>query len=1032
MVENTGYAELHCNTNFSFLTGASHPEELIIQADRLGYQALAITDECSVAGVVKAFRAIEDEKLAIKLIVGSEFLLEGETLVLLCPNKEGWVELCTLITTGRTRSPKGKYRIEREDFNKIAHCLCIWVPCYPGSNRDQAGFASWLKKRFPRRLWIGASRLLRPQEQAYLSKIETLSEQLNCPVVSTNHVQMHDTSRQPLHDVLTAIRTNTPISQCGTTLCGNTEKVLKPLDKLAKLYPTAWLEETRRVAGRCYFSLDELRYQYPAELVPPGFTATSWLRHLVERGIRERFGRNLKPQIRETIEKELTLIAELQYEYFFLTIHDIVHFARSRQILYQGRGSAANSVVCYCLGITAVNPEQINVLFERFISKERNEPPDIDVDFEHQRREEVFQYIYQKYGRNRAALAATVITYRFKSALRDVGKALGICETQLDFFIKNINHRDRSLDKTEQLSSLGLSTTSHTGQWLLKLVNEIKGFPRHLSQHVGGFVISAGPLHELVPIENAAMADRTVIQWDKDDLETLKLLKVDILALGMLTAIRKTLDLLEIHHRRRLTLADIGNMGDDPKVYNMLQHGDSVGVFQIESRAQMSMLPRLKPKSYYDLVIQIAIVRPGPIQGDMVHPFLRRRWGIEKVSYPSEEVRGVLERTMGVPIFQEQVIQLAMVAAGFTGGEADQLRRAMASWKKTGYLEKFRSKLIDGMESRGYPSHFAEQLYRQIQGFGEYGFPESHSASFAVLAYVSSWLKYYYPAAFYCGLLNSQPMGFYSPSQLIQDAIRHQVEVLPVCINNSEWDHTLTATPRGMAIQLGMRLVKGLAKSCSDHLVNVRPENGFQALHELSAFGVNKRDLEALASANATQGIAGNRFNARWQMMDESVHLPIYLQASQGAPLQDEALPSPSELDNLMEDYDSTGLTLGKHPITLLDEAGRLGRHTLAKDLVNVRHGAVATVVGVVTGRQRPGTSSGVTFVTLEDQTGNINVVVWLATARAQSVPFLTSKILKVSGIVEKDGEVIHLIAGKMEDMTAEINKLAVKSRDFH
>ncbi|OEE67438.1 error-prone DNA polymerase [Enterovibrio norvegicus FF-33] len=1026
------FSEFHCKSNYSFLVGASHPEELVVRAATLGYNALAITDECSLAGVVRAYTAIRDQQLDLTLIIGSEILFKGEKLVLLCPNRIAYGELARLITQARMRSEKGHYQVFGEDFSHIKHCLCIWLPTLEHEEKsDSVHFQYWVKQTFDGRLWIGAERLLLPDEARYLTLIDTLANTLDLPVVCTNDVLMHHPRRQPLLDVITAIRLRKPLNECGLSLPRNGEQALKPLDKIAKLYPDAWIQETARITSRCDFCLSELRYEYPAELVPDGFTISHYLRHLVEKGIILRFPDGIKPEVRAIIEKELMLIAEQKYEYFFLTIYDIVQFAKSQGILYQGRGSAANSVVCYCLEITAVNPEKINVLFERFISKERDEPPDIDVDFEHERREEIFRYIYTKYSRERAALAATVITYRFKSAFRDVGKALGINETQLDYYIKNLNHRDKDLNKAEQLNALGLDTESHIGRWLLALVEEIRGFPRHLSQHVGGFIISAGPLYELVPVENAAMAERSVIQWDKDDLASLGLLKVDILALGMLSAIRKAFAMISQHHQRSLSIADITAMGDDPVVYQQLQKGDSVGLFQVESRAQINMLPRLRPSCYYDLVIQIAIVRPGPIQGDMVHPYLKRRWGQEAVSYPSKAVESVLSRTMGVPIFQEQVIQLAMVAAGFTGGEADQLRRAMAAWKRSGKLAPFREKLINGMQERGYELAFAEQIFRQIQGFGEYGFPESHSASFAVLAYTSAWLKHYYPVAFYCSLLNSQPMGFYSPSQLLQDAARHGVKILPVCVNHSQWDHQQVLEGNQPVLRLGFRLVKGFSAQGGEQLISRRPKHGFQHLNALRQSGLSRGDLQALASANATQILANNRFSARWQMMDDTHTLPLLVDTT---PTTDDtkAIISPTAIEDVIEDYAATGLTLGQHPIALLDVNGKLGKHRLANELTTIQSGTVVTVAGVVTGRQRPGTASGVTFMTLEDQTGNINVVVWLATARAQNTPFVASKILKIKGILEREGDVVHIIAGRLIDMTSTLDQLLIQARDFH
>lgn len=1063
-----GYAELFCQSNFSFLEGASHPEELVTQAARLGYRALAITDECSVAGVVRAYAQIKREKLPIKLIVGSLFRLENQLeIVLLSPHRQAYAELCRVISNARRRSEKGQYQLNEWDLKTIKHCVLLWLPS--GDTEQDRLWAKRLCRYHRQRLWLGCRRWLLSSEQQQLDYCETLGQEYRIPVAACGGVLMHSADRLSLQHTLTAIRLGTTVAKAGRQLLCNGERSLRSLDKLHKLYRSEWLEETLAIADACQFDLSELRYAYPAELVPADETPFSYLRKLVKEGIAKRFPEGISPGIQATIDKELQLIEDLGYAHFFLTIHDIVQFAQSRNILYQGRGSAANSVVCYCLEITAVDPRHINVLFERFLSKERDEPPDIDVDFEHQRREEVIQYIYQKYGRERAALAATVICYRFKSALRDVGKALGINESQLDFFIRNINRRDRDNSWETQVVELGFDPESGTGRQLIDLVNEIRGFPRHLSQHVGGFVISSGPLYELVPVENASMAERTVIQWDKDDIETLGLLKVDVLALGMLSAIRKAFDLVREHYQQNLSLAEITRAMDDKAVYRMIQHADTVGIFQIESRAQMSMLPRLKPACYYDLVIQIAIVRPGPIQGGMVHPYLKRRNGEEKVDYPSEEVKGVLGRTLGVPIFQEQVIQLAMVAAGFSGGEADQLRRAMAAWKKSGELVKFRHKLVSGMEARGYTTDYAERIFQQICGFGEYGFPESHSASFALLAYASAWLKQHYPAVFYTALLNSLPMGFYSPSQLIQDARRHQIKILPVCINRSDWDHKLEPGNRQLALRLGLRLVKGFSRAGSETLLQARAalgESGFRNARELKQLGLKKNDIEALASADALHSLGEDRYQTRWCLMDSESELPLFAQTSQEsvaeafqnktaeafyessaeafyestaetfhnkvAEAPASFIKTPSEMDNLVEDYASVGLTLNRHPIELLDQAGLLGRYQAADELKNLRHKSMVTVVGVVTGRQSPGTAAGVTFITLEDHTGNSNVVVWLATARAQQRAYLTARILKVQGILEREGEVVHVIAGRLTDLSHQLEKLSADSRDFH
>ncbi|MBD1557897.1 error-prone DNA polymerase [Vibrio sp. S9_S30] len=1022
-----GYTELFCQTNFSFLEGASHPEELVVQADFLQYSGMAITDECSVAGVVRAYKAIQVQELQLKLIVGSLFRMGGELeIILLATNRQGYGELCRIITNARRRSPKGEYTLSEWDIMSAKHCLIIWLPTHEDGDFH---WAKWLTKYHSHRLWIGLQRHLQHDDHAFIRHCEHLSALYHIPITACGGVLMHNTARLPLQHTLTAIKHGTSVSKAGRLLKSNGEHSLRSKEKLQRVFKKEWYTETERIRARCRFDLGSLKYEYPSELVPNGYTAMAYLKEQVKAGSKRRFPQGVPPEIQKLIDKELALIEELNYPFYFLTIYDIVMFAKRKKILYQGRGSAANSVVCYCLEITAVDPRQISVLFERFISKERNEPPDIDVDFEHERREEVIQYIYQKYGRSRAALSATVITYRFKSAVREVGKALAISEEQLEFFIKNVNRRDKALNWQAQIVELGLDPNAYQGQLFIQLVNEILGFPRHLSQHVGGFVISSGPLYELVPVENAAMDERTVIQWDKDDLESLGLLKVDILALGMLTAIRKCFKTIQSFHNIELSIADITRQQDDPNVYGMIQKADTIGVFQIESRAQMSMLPRLRPKNYYDLVIQIAIVRPGPIQGDMVHPFLKRRNGIEDVTYPSEAVKDVLSRTMGVPIFQEQVIKLAMVAAGFSGGEADKLRRAMASWKKSGQLMQFRSKLINGMLERGYQEEFAKRLFDQICGFGEYGFPESHSASFAVLAYVSSWLKYYYPEAFYTALMNSHPMGFYSVSQLVQDARRHGINVKPICVNHSDYDHLVVRNNDSFHIRLGMRLVKGLKKETAERITHRRPHSGYQHTSDLKSIGIERKDLETLASADALKAFAGNRFSARWKIMDDADDLPLFHSQKE----QDSRyFYQPDDFSTLTEDYAATGLSLNKHPVTLLSNAGILPKFTRMQDLSNKPHKSLITVIGLVTGRQSPGTAAGVTFFTLEDDTGNVNVVVWGATARAQKQAYLTAKILKVKGILEREGEVIHVIAGKLTDMTNHLSKLRTQSRDFH
>ncbi|MGA9033952.1 MAG: error-prone DNA polymerase, partial [Sulfuricaulis sp.] len=779
---------------------------------------------------------------------------------------------------------------------------------------------------------------------------------------------------------------------------------------------------------RCRFSLDELRYEYPEELVPAGETPASHLRKLTEAGLQRRWPAGAPPKVRQQVEHELALIAELRYEPYFLTVHNIVEFARSRGILCQGRGSAANSAVCFCLGITEVDPARIETLFERFVSKERNEPPDIDVDFEHERREEVIQYLYSKYGRERAALAATVISYRPKSAVRDVGKALGFSLEQVDSLAGNLAWWDGGV-VPERLTEAGFDPQNPKVRLLVQLVRMLVGFPRHLSQHVGGFVIARDKLSRLVPIENAAMPERTVIQWDKDDLDALGLLKVDVLGLGMLTAIRKSFELVRAYRGREWTMATIPP--EDPEVYAMIQQADTAGVFQIESRAQMSMLPRLKPACFYDLVIEVAIMRPGPIQGDMVHPYLRRRQGLEPVSYPSEEVRGVLERTLGVPIFQEQVIKLAMVAAGFTPGEADRLRRSMAAFRRRGGIEQFEQRLIEGMRSRGYSETFARQIFRQIEGFGEYGFPESHSASFALLVYVSAWLKRYEPAAFLCALLNSQPMGFYAPSQLVQDARRHGVEVRAVDVRASAWDCMLERGPDDEpAVRLGFRLVKGLTQAGAERLVQARDQTPIAGIEDL-AFRARlaTRDMQVLASADALRGLTGHRRRAHWAAAGVEAPTPLLqlVEIPEALPL----LRTPTEGEDIVTDYASLGLTLRRHPLALLRAKLTQQRVLSAAEVRAIPHGAAVRTAGLVICRQHPSSSNGVIFVTLEDETGQTNLIVWPGVAARQRRELLNASLLAVVGEVQREGDVQHVIARQLEDHSGLLGRLVTRSRDF-
>ncbi|AGY92308.1 hypothetical protein SPICUR_06720 [Spiribacter curvatus] len=1026
---DAAYAELHCISSFSFLRGASHPEELIQQADALGYQALAITDECSLAGVVRAHAAARERD--IQLIVGSEFHFDdGLHLVVLAPDRSAYARLSALVALGRSQAGKGHYRLGREDLQDgVPGCLALLVT----SPEDDAENAAWLKRTFPGRGWLTTAIHRDGRDGERLQHCQSIARRQGLPAVATGDVIMHRRGRRALQDTLTAIRHGQRLSELGHALGGNGERHLRPRHRIAIDYPQAMIAETVRIAARCHFSLDELRYEYPEELVPAGHTPASWLRDRVEAGALRRWPEGIPERVRTSIEHELTLIRELAYEPFFLTVDDIVGFARGQGILCQGRGSAANSSVCYCLGITAVDPSRSSLLFERFVSRERNEPPDIDVDFEHDRREEVIQYIYRKYGRHRAALAATVICYRPRSAIRDIGKALGLDTDQIDRLTGTLQWWDGHDIDPDRLREAGFDPANPMIHRLVTLAGALVGFPRHLSQHVGGFVISQGPLSELVPTENAAMAGRSIIQWDKDDLETLGLLKVDCLALGMLSAVRRSLELIERYHGRRMELADIP--AEDPAVYDMLERADTVGVFQVESRAQMAMLPRLRPRCFYDLVIEISIVRPGPIQGDMVHPYLRRREGREAVDYPSEAVRGVLERTLGVPIFQEQVMQLAIVAAGFSPGEADSLRRAMAAWKKRGGLGSFRERLLEGMSDRGYSPAFAERLFEQIRGFGDYGFPESHAASFALLVYVSAWIKRHYPAAFVCALLNSQPMGFYAPAQLVRDARAHGVDVEAVDVRFSDWDCSLEQhgdPSTHPSLRLGMRLIHGFGAASAQRLCRTRERDGpFTDIADLARrAGLDRGSLRALADAGALAGIGGHRREAWWQVLGIEARGPLLESVSAKEPAPD--LPAPSEAEDLIGDYRGIGLSLGRHPLALLRARLRQHGYRPATELGQSGHRRIARAAGLVINRQRPGAAGGVVFLTLEDETGSVNVVIWKDLAQRQRSLVVGARLLGVVGIWEQRGDVHHLVAGRLEDHSHLLGELQTRSRDFH
>ncbi len=1045
----TPYAELHTISNFTFLRGASHPEELVAQAHALGYQALALTDECSLAGVVRAHGAAK--ACGLKLIIGSELRLTcGLRLVLLVPDRAAYEDLVSLITTARRRSEKGTYQLTRADIAPRADRLfALWLPPPQAvaprsplggtppppsadgiSPAELAGQLAWLATTFPARSWLAMELHRNGADGELRHWLEQLAHQHQLPLVASGGALMHHPARQRLADLLTAIRLKRPLAEVGLALEANRERHLRPWAQLTALYPTDGLAETMRIAARCTFSLAELSYNFPLDFVPVGESPRTCLRRLTEAGFAHHWPQG-NPRVRQLIEHELAVIAELGYEPYFLAVHDIVRFAREQAILCQGRGSAANSAVCYCLGITAVDPARMEMLFERFISKERGEPPDIDVDFEHERREEVIQYLYRRYGRERSALAASVITYRTKSAVRDTARALGLEPAQVDRIAGQLAWWDRDRDSLEaRLREVGFDPHNPTLRLLLDLVPQLRGFPRHLSQHVGGFVISREPLAQLVPIENAAMAERTVIQWDKDDLDAVGLLKVDILALGMLSALRRSFDLIAHHHHRPLTLTTIP--AEDPATYAMIRKAETIGVFQIESRAQMSMLPRLAPRTFYDLVIEVAIVRPGPIQGNMVHPYLQRRQGLEPVSYPSEEVRHILERTLGVPIFQEQAIKLAMVAAGFSAGEADQLRRAIGAWRRKGELRTFEQQLYRGMQQRGYSEQFAQQIFAQIQGFGEYGFPESHSASFALLAYTSAWLKRHYPAAFTCALLNSQPMGFYPPAQLVGELRRQGGEVRPVDIQASGWECTLErVVAETLALRLGLGMIKGLGEAAGRRIEQARRNGPFRDVADLARRAdLDRPALDALANAGALANLSGHRRRAHWAVQGVEAPLPLFPELA--IPEARPTLPAPAEGQEICADYSSLGLTLRRHPLALLrPQLSRSGLRPLSELRHRPNESRLATA-GLVSVRQRPGSASGVIFVTLEDESGQGNVVVWPKVAERFRQALLGARLLVVRGRLQRQGEVIHLVAEQLEDQSQLLGELPVVSRDFH
>ncbi len=1033
-----GYAELQITSNFSFLHGASQPEELVERAHALGYRALALTDRNTLAGVVRAHHAARETEL--RFIPGARLDLEdGPSLLCLPVSRKGYGRLARLITRGRRRAPKGECRLHRGDVVEAAgeQIFVALPPEVPGP-----GFAErlrWYRERLDTPLYLAATYSHRGNDVRRLAALASLSETGRVPLVATGDVHQHIPERRRLHDLLTCIRERCTIDTAGWRLAANAERHLKSPAEMAALFrdhPRA-LANAVEIAERCRFSLGELRYEYPEEVVGEGRTPQRELEILTWEGAARRYPGGIPSRVRATLEHELALIGELEYAPYFLTVADIVRTARGMGILCQGRGSAANSAVCYCLEITSVDPYRIDLLFERFISAERNEVPDIDVDFEHERREEVIQYIYRKYGRERAGLAATVVTYRVRSALRDTGRAMGLSKDTVDRLLSMASVWSKPVDG-ERAREEGFDPKDRRLRLTLELARELQGFPRHLSQHTGGFVISRGPLCEIVPIENAAMEDRTVIEWNKDDLEALGLIKVDVLGLGMLSCIRRSFELLEAHYGVRHTLGDVP--AEDPGVYRMIQRSDTIGVFPSERRAQMAMLPRLKPATFYDLVIEVAIVRPGPIQGDMVHPYLRRRRGVEPVQYPSEDLREVLGKTLGVPLFQEQAMKIAIVGAGFSPAEADRLRRAMASFRNYGTIHRFRDKFVDGMVGKGYEPEFAERCFKQIEGFGDYGFPESHAASFALLVYISSWLKHHCPEVFACALLNSQPMGFYAPAQIVGDARRHGVEVRPVDVNHSEWDCTLEpvgehapgrdgSLPRPrMALRLGLRQIRGLREEDATRIVTAR-EEGYRSPADLRGrAAIRPAVLTRLARADAFTSIGLDRRQAAWAIrsLDQVEPLPLFDPPGEAEPLRPEpALPAMSAGEQVVADYRATGLSLKQHPTALLRERLTDRGVCPASHLEKVPAGTRVTVAGIVLCRQRPGTAGRIVFVTLEDETGSSNLVVFPSVQERCRRALLTARLMVCRGRLEKEQGVIHVIADRIDSLNDWLDGLA-------
>jgi error-prone DNA polymerase len=1033
------YTELQVTTNFSFLRGGSHPDELVDAALGLGYTEIAITDRNSFAGIVRAHAATR--KKNIRIIPACRLdLLDGPSLLAYPTNKDAYSQLTNLLTTGNMRAEKGECFLYKADLYPLNKDL-KWIVVPPGElNGDfefDASFAEHLKdyrEAFGEDMYLAASRWYSGNDDKQLHRLAQLSASLHIPMVATNDVHYHDPARRELQDILTCIREKCTIYDAGFRLHHNAERHLKPIEEMTRLfrhYPDA-IYRTQEIAEACRFSLDELKYQYPKEITTEGRTPQEELTFLTLRGARRCFGDNVPEKTAAAINYELKFIEEMNYACYFLTVYDIVRFAREKGILCQGRGSAANSTICYCLGITSVDPTKFDLLFERFISSARNEPPDIDVDFEHERREEVIQYIYQKYGRDRAAIVATVTQQHQKGAIRDVGKAMGLSVDTINRLSSAIWEFTDEWFDGKRLEEQGLNPHDKHLRKVLALTSQFMGFPRQLGQHTGGFVITDGRLSDLCPILNARMEDRTCIEWNKDDIDALGFLKIDVLALGMLTCIRKAFDLLKDHHQIHHTLASVPQ--DDPVVYEMISHADTIGVFQIESRAQQSMLPRLRPKEFYDLVVEVAIVRPGPIQGDMVHPYLRRRNGEEKVEYPSQELKDILWRTLGVPLFQEQAMKIAIVAAGFSPAEADELRRSMATFKSKGMVTKFRDKLIDGMIKRGYKPEFADRIFRQLEGFGGYGFPESHAASFALLVYVSSWLKCFHPDVFACALLNSMPMGFYQPAQIVIDAKKHGVEVRPVDINYSGWDNSLEEKlDKYCALRLGFRQVKGLKEADMNVLMAGRQKK-YAGINELRDAGIPEAILEKLADADAFRSIGLDRRQALWEVSTQNDR-PLGLFAGQPSDSVGEAgisLPEMQLPEHVIQDYSTVSLSLKAHPVSFVREKLQQLHVLSTNDLTKARDGQFVKVAGLVLVRQRPGTAGGICFMTIEDETGFANVVIFQNLFDKYRKEILQSRLIMVEGKLQVEGEVIHVIVQRCHNFSKLLRQLTVvKEQDL-